>query len=163
MNNFKTVIFLLAIYWILVSCNQLRAQSNPTMTKSINAGGLELKASTVDPTINEMFCSIGEIPEYPGGYDSLVSFVFKHIEYPKSAIHDSIEGRVVIQFTIDTNGKAIDEKIYKGVRADIDTLCLSMVRQMPAWTKVGRLEGKPVAVLFNLPLNFIMKPEKKKR
>jgi TonB family protein len=163
MNSFKTVIFLSTISWILISCNQILAQNSSTKTKNINAGGLEFQASTVDPAMNEKFCSIGEIPEYPGGYDSLVSFVFKHIKYPKSAIRDSIEGRVVIQFIIDTNGRVINERIYKGVRTDIDTLCLSMIRQMPTWTRVGKVEGKPVAVLFNLPLNFTLKPEKKKR
>lgn len=153
MKDLRTYIFLLTILWTLNSFGQ-------TKTKDINAGGFQLQSSTVDPTLNFLYCSIGEIPKYPGGDSKLISFAKDHIQYPKSAIQDSVEGKVIVKFTVDTNGKVIDEKVFKSVRADLDTLCLAMLRQMPNWT-AGRLEGKAVAVSFMWTIKFTLTARKK--
>lgn len=126
-----------------------------SQTKDIKAGGFELKASTVDPELNILFCSVGEMPVFPGGLDSLISFAKKNLYYPESAIKDSVQGRVMLQFTVDTSGKVIDEKVKIGVRTDLDTLCLTMLKKMPIW-ETGRLEGRAVAVQFLWPIKFTL-------
>lgn len=153
MKDIRTYIFLLTILCSLKSFGQ-------TKTRDINAGGFQLQSSTVDTTLNFLYCSIGEIPKFPGGDSKLISFAKKHIKYPKSAIRDSVEGKVVVKFTVDTKGKVTDEKIFKSVRTDIDTLCLAMLRQMPTWT-AGRLEGKAVAVSFMWTIKFTLTSRKK--
>jgi len=131
-----------------------------TKTKNFNAGGFEFQASTVDDKINEAFCSIGEMPAYPGGYDSLATFLRRHIKYPPTALKDTLQGKVMIKFTVDTIGKVINAIVFKSVRADLDSVCLSAVTQMPKWT-VGRLDGEPVAVYFLLPIKFTLTDSKK--
>ncbi len=79
----------------------------------------------------------------------------KNIPYPNSALNDNIQGSVVLQYTIDKKGKTINKKIIKGVREDLDTLCLNMLNKMPKW-KSGRLNGKPVAINFNWTITFIL-------
>lgn len=159
MNYYRTCFFLLTFFLSLNSCDQkknnnnlVETNNNATKTRNINAGGIEFTAS-VAPELNEEFCSIGIMPDFPGGYDSLKSFVLSHIEYPESAIRDSIEGIVAIKFTVDTNGKIFNPVILKRVRADLDTLCFAMVSQMPKWS-VALLKGKPIAVNFYLPIKF---------
>lgn len=125
-------------------------------TRIIKAGALELHASTVDPEINEFFFLSGDMPTFPGGEDSLVSFALRNIKYPKTALRDSIEGSVMISFTVDSTGKVIDELIKVGVREDLDTICLSMLKKMPNWNP-GSLRGTPVAVRFNIPIRFILR------
>jgi TonB family protein len=131
------------------------------LTKHIISDGIELNASTVDSSLNGIFCSMGEIPEFPGGIDRLISFAKKHIDYPKSAIKDSIEGKVVLQFTIDTIGKVIDESLLKSVRIDLDTVCLAMLRQMPLW-KPGRIGDDLVSVRFIWTINFKLTKQEKR-
>ena len=126
-----------------------------TKTKNFNAGDFEFQATTVDDNINEEFYSIGEMPTYPGGYDSLVTFLRRQIKYPPTAIQDSVQGKVMIKFIVDTSGKVVNAIVYKSVRADLDTVCLSAITQMSKWT-VGRLDGEPVAVFFILTIKFIL-------
>jgi len=126
-----------------------------TQTKDINVGGFELKASTVDPEINTFFCISGQMPIFPGGMDSLVPYALSILYYPETAKKDSVQGTVLLKFTVDTTGKVIDEIVYKNVRTDLDTLCLGMLRKMPIWTP-GMLEGKPVAVQFMWPIRFTL-------
>lgn len=124
-------------------------------TKDIKVGSFEIEASTVDPELNEMFCSVGELPVFPGGIDSLFSFAKMNLYYPESAIRDSVQGIVMLRFTVDTSGKVIDEQVINSVRTDLDTLCLSMLQKMPLW-KAGRLEGSAVAVQFQWPIKFTL-------
>lgn len=135
---------------ILFSHTNIWGQSQ---TKDIKVGGFELKASTVDSELNELFLSEGELPVFPGGIDSLFSFAKKNLYYPEAAIRDSIQGKVMLQFIVDTLGKVIDEEVIISLRTDLDTLCLSMLQKMPKW-KVGRLEGRTVAVRFSWPILF---------
>jgi TonB family protein len=141
----------LFLFLVLCTINSL-AQIK---TRDINAGGFKIQMSTADTTISNAFFLVGQMPEFPGGVTKLVEFAKKNIPYPNSAINDNIQGSVVLQYTIDKKGKTINKKIIKGVREDLDTLCLNMLNKMPRW-KSGRLNGKPVAINFNWTITFIL-------
>src|SRR5688500_18591388 len=96
-------------------------------TETINAGGIEIKISATDSSINEAFLSVGQMPEFPGGMKKLVAFAKRKIKYPKTAVNDNIEGSVLLQFTIDKKGKVINKKIVQNVRYDLDSVCLRML------------------------------------
>lgn len=144
----ETFIFLLLTLCIEISYGQADL-------KVIKAGGFELKVTTVDPELNTFFCLVGELPDFPGGKDSLFSFAKKNLYYPETAKTDSIQGKVMLQFTVDSSGKVIDERVKIGVRTDLDTLCLSMLKKMPIW-KTARLEGRAIAVQFLWPIKFTL-------
>ena len=120
--------------------------------------GTELTAYPVDHTLNTVYYTVGEMPEFPGGIDSLKKFASKHISYPESAINDGIEGKVFIQFIIDSTGNVVDKKIVRSVRSDLDNVCLAMLDQMPKW-KPGKLQGKNVAIIFMWPITFLLDTE----
>lgn len=152
MKNIKINSIVLLILFLLVN---VLGQSQ---TKNIKVGGFELQASTVDSELNSLFCSEGIIPVFPGGMDSLISFANRNLNYPETAIKDSIEGRVLLEFIVDTNGNVTDEKVIVGVRTDLDTHCLSMLKKMPKW-EAGRIEEEAVAVKFLWPIKFILTEE----
>lgn len=120
---------------------------------NISAGGLQMEISAVDTAINAIFCKVGELPEFPGGMKELVAFAKRKIKYPKSAIKDDAEGSVVLSFEIDSNGRVINEAIFKSARYDFDAVCLRMLKRMPKWIP-GRLNGKPVAVKERWRITF---------
>lgn len=123
--------------------------------KSIDLGDMVLQVIPAREELSNDYYLYGTSPEFIGGLDSLKSFVLSHIYYPQTAIDDNIQGKVYVQFKVDTSGKVIDENIIKSVREDLDTLCLSMVRQMPLWSP-ALLNGEAIAVQLILPLNFIL-------
>ena len=104
-----------------------------------------MKISAADSSINELFCRVGEIPEFPGGRAKLIAFALNNLKYPETAVRDSVEGTVILEFTIDEQGQVINSKAAQSVRHDIDAACLRMLAKMPKW-QPGRLSGKPVAV-----------------
>jgi TonB family protein len=124
-------------------------------TKQIKAGGLELKISAADTSLNAAFCSVGIMPHFPGGSSKMVAFAKQHLHYPKSAIRDDIQGSVFLQFSINEKGKLVNKKVSRGVRYDLDTVCLKMLHRMPAW-KPGRLNGKAIAVNLRWEIIFVL-------
>lgn len=92
-------------------------------------------------------------PEFPGGIDSLMSFLAHHIKYPKEALDKNIEGKVLVQFVVDNDGKTRNAKVLKGIGGGCDEEAIRVVNAMPLW-KPGMHGGKNVSVFFTLPIQF---------
>jgi protein TonB len=75
------------------------------------------------------------------------------VRYPVEAQKRGIEGRVLVQFVVDKDGKVTDAKIVKNANYYLDIEALRVVNAMPAWIP-GKLEGKTVRVYYTLPVNF---------
>ncbi len=94
-------------------------------------------------------------PEFPGGPDSLQSFLKKNLDYPDSAKYNRIQGRVYIGFLVDKKGRIKEEKVLSGVNELLNNEALRVVRMMPEW-KPGTAGGNPVSVQYILPVDFIL-------
>ena len=103
------------------------------------------------------------MPEFPGGEDSLISYITSNTNYPHSAIKDSISGTVIIAFVVDTNGAVNKIRIFRGLREDIENECIRMLEGMPKWkpgSTVAEAEKgyyrKFIPVHYSLRLNFTL-------
>ena len=83
-------------------------------------------------------------------------WILEHLEYPEEAVKNKIEGIVVIQFTIDKNGKLVNPSILKGANELLDNEALRVVKESPQW-EPAMIKGKPVGVTFALPVTFRIK------
>jgi periplasmic protein TonB len=94
-------------------------------------------------------------PEFPGGVDSLMSYLRTNLHYPPLAKKAWIEGKVFVGFLIDSLGKIRDARLLNSVNKDIDDEALRVVMQMPDW-KAGTIAGGPTRVQYILPIDFVM-------
>lgn len=99
------------------------------------------------------YCAFEEMPEYPGGTNTMLKFIAHNIIYPPYAMSRNISGRVFVSFIVSKEGKVEDIKIAKGVEKHIDEEALRVIGLMENW-KPGKIECKPVNVKFNIPINF---------
>lgn len=93
------------------------------------------------------------MPEFPGGLDSLYSFLQKELDYPKIAIDNGIQGTVLVEFVVERNGRISHAKVLVSLFPDCDVEALRCVMSMPKW-KPGYNIGKPVRCYFDLPVRF---------
>ena len=100
-------------------------------------------------------------PEYPGGQDSLESYLKKNMIYPLHSKLDGIQGRVYVGFLIDKNGKIKNSRILSGVNEELNNEALRLVGTFPDW-KPGTRSGNAVDVQYILPLDFILPPKQEK-
>ena len=66
---------------------------------------------------------------------------------------EGIQGRVVVDFIIDKDGKVTDVRVVKGVSPELDAEAVKVVSASPKW-KPGRLAGDKVRVSMNIPVEF---------
>lgn len=93
------------------------------------------------------------MPEFPGGMNSLLDYIAKNIKYPEEAQKKGINGRVILQFIVNTDGSLSDFKIIRGVDPQLDAEALRVVKSMPKWTP-GKDKGKVVPVYYTVPISF---------
>ena len=99
-------------------------------------------------------------PQFPGGEDSLISFLKNNLRYPQEAKLAWIQGRVFIGFLIDYTGKVKDVNVLSGVNSQLDDEALRVVHMMPDWIP-GKIGETNVDTRYILPIEFIM-PKRKK-
>lgn len=92
-------------------------------------------------------------PEYPGGTVAMLSYIQQNLKYPEGAKEQEIQGRVIVQFTVETDGTVSDVNVVKSVDPLVDAEVVRIVSDMPAW-KPGMHEGKPVRVSYSIPIRF---------
>ncbi len=102
-----------------------------------------------------VFVIVEEMPEFPGGKDSLYKFLGANIVYPNKAKKDGIEGKVYVNFTIEKDGTINKVKVLRSVHPLLDEEAIRVVESFPKW-KPGKQKGKTVRVSYNLPLNFVL-------
>ena len=98
-------------------------------------------------------------PEFPGGQDSLETFLKNNLEYPENARINHVQGRVYIGFLVDKTGKIKNPRVLSSATEELDQEALRVVKMMPDWTP-GNTGGTPVDVQFVLPIDFITPPAK---
>ena len=129
--------------------NNLQNNSSVTLTDKLEISqtqGVITKPITVDEVD-------GSMPEYPGGRQAMMSFLSKNTHYPAVCVKDSIQGVVVVQFTVDTTGKVTRAQIVRSVHPELDAEALRVVNSFPAW-KPAMQNGKPVASKYTMPVVF---------
>ena len=94
-----------------------------------------------------------KMPEFPGGNNGLAEWLSKNTKYPKEAKDNNEQGRVVVSFVVNKDGKATDAKVVRSISPTIDNEAMRLIEVMPRWTP-GKKDGLPVAVRFTLPMTF---------
>ena len=103
---------------------------------------------------NDYVTSLKKIPRSSTkNIKELLSFIQENAIYPPFSSINNEPGRVLCQFVIDKSGKLINVKILEGVNEDLDVEVIRVLSLSPQWKPV-KVKGKPVNVVFTLPINF---------
>jgi len=113
-----------------------------------------------DKTGKKVYKVVEKMPSYKGGDEARIKFLVGNIKYPEEAMKNRIQGKVFVNFIVRTDGSVTDVNILRGIRGGCDEEAMRVVKMMPAWNP-GMEKGKPVDVLFNLPIKFALDSGKK--
>lgn len=108
---------------------------------------------TETPDKDGVFDFLKDMPEFNGGQKALIDFLLKNVKYPPEAIEKNIQGRVMVRFIIEKDGKVSNVEVINGVDELLDKEAVRVVSSMPNW-KPGRYEGDPVRVRYTLPIQW---------
>ncbi len=99
--------------------------------------------------------------EFKGGQTAMISYLVNAIKYPEAAQNAGVEGKVVVEFTVNADGTLSDFKVVKSVSPELDAEALRVIKAMPAWSP-AIVDGKTVACSYVLPVSFKLQGDEKK-
>ena len=114
---------------------------------------VEKKVEAPKEVKEEVFRSVEQMPQFPGGEAALMKYLQSHINYPPMAAENNIQGRVVVQFVVDKTGKVGEVKVVRSVDKDLDKEAVRVCKSLPKFTP-GRQNGQAVSVWYTLPVTF---------
>lgn len=104
-------------------------------------------------TSEDIHLIVEEQPSFPDGEQGFYTYVSKHLDYPKQAIRHGVEGKVYVQFVVDTDGSLSDIQVLKGIGAGCDAEALRVLQNSPPWNP-GKQRGRAVRVRMTIPIIF---------
>ncbi|MCB2378670.1 M56 family metallopeptidase [Hymenobacter sp. BT635] len=114
------------------------------------------------PAEETVYDNVDQLPEYPGGQQGLTQAIMATLKYPAAAKAARLGGIVFVQFVVSSQGRTTSVALKKGIVAPgheagaqaMNEAAVEAVKQLTANWRPGRLQGKPVAVSFTLPITF---------
>lgn len=102
---------------------------------------------------NSVLTIVEQMPEFPGGLDSLISFIRENVRYPETAKELKIQGTVFVQIIVEKDGSITNVKVLRGIGGGCDEEAVRLALSMPKW-KAAKQNGKEVRCYYNLPIKF---------
>lgn len=118
--------------------------------------------SISDKEEKEVYVAVEKQAEFPGGIAALMNWLSMNIRYPEKAYKENIQGRVIVKFIIEKDGKVSNPTIVRGIDPELDKESIRVVKEMPAWQPAEN-NGKAVASYFNLPISFKLTDDSAKK
>lgn len=122
------------------------------------------------PVEEEIFKVVEQMPRFPGCEDKgtekekedcaktkMLEYIYSNLKYPAIARENGVEGQVVLQFVVDRDGTITDTKVVRDIGAGCGEAASKVVEGMNNMGKKwlpGKQRGRPVRVLYTLPVKF---------
>lgn len=114
---------------------------------------VEFKLPDIISREPEPFVVVEEMPMYPGGDGELLKFIADNTKYPEDLKAKNIGGRVIIRFSVHTDGTVRNVSVLRGVDPVLDAEAVRVVNLLKGF-KPGMQGGKPVPVWYMVPITF---------
>jgi TonB family protein len=94
-----------------------------------------------------------QMPEFPGGMDSLFAFVHRTLKMPKT--FNYAVGKIYIRFVVEKDGSITHPEVLRTTKGalEFDEEALRIIGKMPNWIP-GQMREKPVRTYYTIPISF---------
>ncbi|AEW01129.1 TonB family protein [Niastella koreensis GR20-10] len=120
---------------------------------------VEIKGDTVTENENNdaFICEFPIPAEFPGGNVAWLKFLKRNLVYPEIAIDQNIQGTVIVQFKVCTDGTLCDIEAISGPN-ELKESAVKVIKKSPKWTPTS-LNGCNVIDYKRQPIIFHMEYE----
>ena len=92
-------------------------------------------------------------PLFIGGDAALATYTTQ-LQYPQQAQDRNVQGQVTIGFTVDTQGKASNHRVLRGIGAGCDQEALRVVKTIPDEWVPAQVGDQDIVAEYELTLTF---------
>ena len=108
---------------------------------------------STDP--NRVYSVVEKLPHFKGGNPKLWKYLEQNIKYPAADRENNIQGKVVVQFVVERDGRITGIKTVRTPTEDMAKEAVRVISQSPKWTP-GMQNGKAVRSAYILPVSFVL-------
>jgi protein TonB len=97
------------------------------------------------------------IPAFSYHGKGISEFIIDNLNYPKSAIENGIEAKIVVDFVVDTLGRVVNVTSREDGNARLQALVDEAIRVMKSssgYWKPAYINGKKVRMKMRIPITF---------
>lgn len=87
------------------------------LTLSLSGTMANATSYTTKVTQDSTHSIVDEMPTFPGGEKAMMSFIKKHLRYPKIAQEAEAQGRIAVRFLVTNTGEVKETEI---IRSDVE-------------------------------------------
>lgn len=98
-------------------------------------------------------CGVEQMPSFPGGQNALLEYLAANVRYPDDCEDTCVQGRVIVSFMVERDGRITEAKVVKSVYPSLDEEALRVVNGMPKWSP-GKLNGEAIRTKYVIPITF---------
>ncbi len=95
----------------------------------------------------------GLVPTYQGGIEEFYNYVLQNYRYPESAFAEGLEGQVIIDFMIDSQGSPSDYRVMRGISQELNAEAVRLISSTDGWIP-AEYNGRPVNARKSVPITF---------
>ena len=106
------------------------------------------------PGKNLIYTSVENPPAYMGGVEAFYKYIKANQIYPQVAIKDSTQGKVIVSFIVERNGKLTQLKISRGIGDGCDEEALRLIKKTSRNWIPGKQKNMTVRTQFSIPVEF---------
>ncbi|MBN8680496.1 MAG: TonB family protein [Chitinophagales bacterium] len=125
----------------------------PVAKEAVEELVLEAPVAASQPSGDDYFTYVEEMPQYPGGEAELLKFLKDKQIYPQLAKENGIQGMVVLSFIVEKDGSLSNFQVLRDIGGGCGQEALRMVRAMPKWIP-GKQKGQVIRVKYTLRVSF---------
>ena len=105
------------------------------------------------PEDTTIYNNVEVMPSYPGDMAECYMFVARQMHYPEEAEEKGIEGRVLIRFVVEKDGRLTNFEVIETPDPLLSDEALRVLKQMPKWIP-AKNKDKDVRCRYSMPILF---------
>ena len=134
--------------------NYLLNLANLNEAPSFRPSGKDVKESSYAGVVGYYDCD--QRPVFLNSTDLtqfLEKWVYQYLKYPESSLVKGEQGKVMVEFIVEKDGKITNVRVVKGVSDALDAEAVKVIAASPKW-KPGRIKGEKVRTMITIPVEF---------
>lgn len=134
--------------------NYLLKLANLNEAPSFRPSGKETKGTAYDDVVGYYDCD--QRPVFLNSTDPaqfLEKWVYQYLKYPESSLVKGEQGKVMVEFIVEKDGKVTNVRVSRGVSDALDAEAVKVIAASPKW-KPGRIKGEKVRTMITIPVEF---------
>lgn len=101
-----------------------------------------------------IFITAETMPSFQSGdLDTFRTWVMQNVKFPQIALENNIQGRVVLSFVIDKDGRLTNIEVLQSPDRSLSEEAIRVLNKSPKWSP-GKQRNQTVRVKYTLPVDF---------